>query len=403
MINFVPTILISLPMIGAFFVSTLVFDLSDVPDTYFSLATFLFIICLGIFVIDYKIYKKNPVVVAPISSYHLTDFQRAFLKYFILLVITFCFLDLYYHGIVFYNYIPGLYMIFDETQRRIRHISSLVWTFGTLSFFIPPKWMKFILLACSVVFPVLFVDRGRLQFALLSVIFVYVFFFRITFKKAALIVTIFLLAGSLFSFLGKDRSGAGDGQLMGAMGEGKNINPTKCDIPALLPFSDFFKHSPIRTQWLMVYAGIPFYNLQTQLDCNYRDASVLKGQLIPFWARNHSIQQWPLVSAQLNVATEFLPFALIGGYFGIFIAIAIMWATLMWAVSYLKKSYNIFDVIIFSKLSTSLIFSMFSSLFFTWSNFGFLILFFCIKMAERNKYINSFVCAVDSKLSFKFK
>jgi hypothetical protein len=394
MINFIPTILISLPIIGAFFVSTMVFDLSAVPDTYFSLAIFLFIICTVIFLIDYKIYKKSPVAIQSLSSYRLTSFQTAFIKYFVLMVIMFCFLDLYYHGIVFYNYIPGLYMIFDSTQRRIRHISSMVWTFATVSFFVSSKWIKFILLACAVVFPILFVDRGRLQFTLLSIIFVYIFFFRITFKKIALIFAIFLLAGSLFSFLGKDRSGAGDGQLMGAMGEGKNINPTHCEMPALLPFSDFFRHAPIRTQWLMVYIGIPFYNLQTQLDCNYRDSSVLKGQLIPFWRLNNTIQQWPLVSAQLNVATEFLPFALIGGYFGIFIAIAIMWTVLMLSISCFKK---------FSKLSTSLIFSMFSSLFFTWSNFAFLILFFSIKMAEKNRHINSFVCAVDRKLSFKFK
>lgn len=400
MINFVPTILIALPIIGATLVSMLVFDLSQVPSSYFHMAGFLFTICVAIFAVDFYLFKKKPAEVLPLRSYQLTPFQRAFTKYFTFLVIVFCFLDMYFHGIVFYNYIPGLYQIFDEKQRRIRHISSLVWTFGTISFFIPQKWIKFVLLVCSVVFPVLFVDRGRLQFALLSVVFIYIFFFRITWKKIALMLSIFLVAGAMFSLLGKDRSGAGDGQLMGAMGEGKNHNPTKCAMPAQLPFSDFFKQSSIRMQWLMVYAGVPLYNLQMQIACDYRNDSIIKAQLIPFWARTHSTNLWALVSVGINVATEYLPFVLVAGYFGIFIAVLVMWSALMWVVSHLKKSYTIFDVIIFSKLSTSLVFSMFSSLFFVWSNLGFIALFILIKWSEKNKLFNSLVCKIDEKLIF---
>lgn len=408
MINFASTILIAVPILFSLFVSFQIFDLSLVPASYISLSYFFIGVSLIIFLIDCLFYKKRYFYLDLVNIFKLSQFQKIFLKYFVFIVLVFCVMDAYFHGIVFNNYAAGLYMTFDNFQRRIRHISSLVWTFSIFSYFVEKKWLQYFIVFFAIFLPIVFLDRGRLQFSLLSIVFINLFFKKITVQKIIYSVLIFILAGFLFSYLGKNRSGSGDAHLNQAIQNSYNVNPVNCDLPAQLPFSSYFVNQSIRMKWILVYAGVPFYNLQTQMNCNYYDSSILKGQLIPYWAAHHKVQPWPLVSAELNVATEFLPFILLGGYGGVLIAIVIMWGALIYVLQSLKKSPSIFKIIIFFKLATSLVFSMFSSLFFTWSNFAFLILFVVIHFSEKNIYLNNLVLKTEhlinkalKKLSFQ--
>jgi hypothetical protein len=371
---------ISVPLVTSILISFFTIDYSD-TQSFYAIPLFILFVAGVVLLIDYKYFNQSIIAPVPMS---LGSRDFFILKIYVGVVCLFCLLDWYFHGVVIFSSQEGLYMQFTPLEKRIRHISMLVWTFAPISFLVPNRKFKIVLALFAVLVLVSFLDRGRLMLmfaaSILTLFIVkdgsYLNLKRISIRSLGLVV----MATLMFSILGKYRSGAADVQLIEGSYLKTTTRPigTECKLPDAIPYTDLYDKADIRVKWVLAYISLPVYNLSTQNVCQHQDSGALWRQIIPSWIVEFENKLYVLVSHKQNVATEFLPFYLSWQYAGVVLAIALVFICLHWSIRYYLRRRTIFSFLILIKLLATSVFLNFAPQFFVWTNFGFIILFYCI-------------------------
>lgn len=279
---------------------------------------------------------------------------------FAIMVIGFCLLDLALFPVPLIDN-PASYAKMEGGREHIRHISDMCWTLPPIGLLcVRKKWLRNLLIAIGIVFPMLVIDRNRIFASLFS--FALVIVLRRDETRPLpwkTIVFLILAGGSVFSVLGMLRSGSLDS--------------------VTLPFSAWYRALPQGFKWLLLYISAGPYNFGALLAKHYSNASFLIGQLVPMsGAVATADTDIPLDASNINVGTEFLPFLLAFGPVGAVISILALYALLLWSVRLLRPSVSLFPLLIFLRVSYVCVMAPFAPQAFTWTNAGFIVL--CLVM-----------------------
>lgn len=312
-----------------------------------------------------------------------------------LAVICFCLADLYSHGLTLIDSNRYAYATFTPFQHHLRHFSSLIWLLAILGFFVKNKYIKALFLISSFTFPVLFLDRNRMLMSAFSLVVMIALGFLPTRKKVnktfvvGFVVTAIAI---LFAYLGQVRSD--NNNILSVLGKSRQehmaiiYNPVpdillkNCVLPDKIPFKvDVNSVNPL-VLWIGLYVSVPVYNLATQYDCEARTPVVLKEQMIPAYKGRTNINAiLPLANPALNVATEFLPFFLVGGLALSFIILLLAAGSILLVSTYAHVTKNIFVLIFLIRLLYCAAFFNFAPQFFIWTTLGLACILVSLKIA----------------------
>lgn len=382
--RYIKSLVISVPLLLSILISCASIDYSQ---AFIYIPGLIAALAFAIIFFDIKFFSQDiSEKTVPIEIDSKTYF---FLKIYVLVIAVFCIIDLSIHGVVIFSNEVGKYSQFTTLERRVRHISMLVWTFLPIAFFVKHKIFKLFLIIYPVVCLVAFLDRGRLMLMFVAVALT-VFFVKNTVKiklgKTAL--ALFVVASlALFSILGKFRTGADDRKLLEASYLKTTERPIgrDCVLPESIPFSRLYNEAGIRLKWILAYVAIPIYNLSTQEVCQHTDKNALFRQIVPQWLKEFENKYIVLVSHKQNVATEFLPFYLSLQELGLILALGLVFFSLYFAIKYHMNRKTIFSFLIVLKLLSTSVFLNFAPQFFIWTNFGFVALCFAIDQISTSK------------------
>jgi hypothetical protein len=396
--RYVKSLVISLPLVASILISFLTIGYTD---TFYNVPFLIFFFAVVIFAIDHSFFKQTSVTSE--DKIIFSPQELFVLKMYLGFIALFCFLDLYFHGFVLFSNQEGLYQQFTPFQKRIRHISMLVWTFIPISFFIPQRKFKLGLVLFGLLMLIFFMDRGRLMLLFTSSALTLILLKDTSQLKIGKIIAraglLVVVAIAAFSFMGKIRAGADDSRLL----EASYLKTTErwigkdCNLPQSIPFTNFYNNADIRMKWILAYVAIPIYNLSTQEVCKHSDRNALLSQIIPPWIAQFESKHTVLVSHKQNVATEFLPFFLSFKYFGIVLALTLVFLSLHLAIKYYLRRRTIYSFLILIKLLSTSVFLNFAPQFFVWTNFGFVMLFFCIDQFSTSRMVNKIYILVSQR------
>lgn len=392
---------ISVPLVASILISFFAINYDNVQNFY-SVPIFILLLSVAIFFIERRFFQES--LIAQQTSVALQGRDLFVVQLYICVIGLFCFLDAYFHGVVVFSKHEGLYAQFTPLERHIRHISMLVWTFVPISFFVSSKKMKIALIVFAILALSVFLDRGRLMLMFASAILTLLVVKGVAQFQAkkllSLALILILLAVGSFSLLGKFRAGADDARLIESVFLKTAYRPigNECNLPEAIPFREFYLGAGIRTQWVLAYVAIPIFNLSTQAVCNNTDESALWRQIVPKWIYEFKTKYIILVSHKQNVATEFLPFYLSMQYFGIALALFMVFLSIHFAIKYYLKRNTIFSFLIVIKLLATAVFLNFAPQFFVWTNFGFIILFYCMDQFSTSRMADYLYCFLSRRL-----
>lgn len=270
------------------------------------------------------------------------------------LIIAFCLLDLALFPIPLID-MPSSYAVMDGGRDHIRHISDICWVLPPVGLLCTRnRWLRYLLIAIGIVFPVLVIDRNRIFAALFSTALVILFrrqgAKRLPWKTVGLLA---LTGATVFSVLGLLRSGTLDF--------------------VTLPFSATYRALPPGFKWLLLYASVGVYNFGAMLAKHYSNATFLINQLVPLQGSIATAgTDIPLDAPNINVGTEFLPFLLALGPLGAVLSIVALYALLWWSVRRLRPNIPLFFLLIFLRVAYVSAMSPFAPQAFTWTNVGFI-------------------------------
>ncbi len=301
-----------------------------------------------------------------------------------LVVICFCLADLYFHGLTLLDSNRYAYATFTPFQHHLRHFSSLIWLLAILGFFVKNKYIKALFLISSFTFPILFLDRNRMLMSAFSLVVMIVLGFLPTNKKVNKTVVVGLIITAvavLFAYLGQVRSD--NNNILSVLGKSRQehmtiiYNPVpqilfkNCVLPDKIPFKvDVNSLNPL-VLWIGLYVSVPVYNLATQYDCEAHTNLVLREQMIPAYKGRTNINSiLPLANPALNVATEFLPFFLIGGLLLSFIILVLAAGSILLVSTYTHVTKNVFALLFLIRLLYCAAFFNFAPQFFIWTTLG---------------------------------
>jgi hypothetical protein len=250
---------------------------------------------------------------------------------------------------------PETYSDFSGGRLHFRHISNLCWTLVPLGLLglSRRRSIDYGLILFGLAFPVIAVDRNRLIAALLAGLLIILLRRTRPISLVWVVATAFAIAAA-FGGIGLYRSGD--------------------VIHSTLNFSQLYLDMPSLFRGVLLYIGIGIYNLGAVDATGYRDSGVLLGQLLPFVfaAPPHEV---PLHDRFLNVGTEFLPFAIAGGWPLVPVGVAVCWALLAGSIWLLLTRPTVFSLLIFLRQAYVAIMTPFAPQALTWTNFGFIFLF----------------------------
>lgn len=399
LLNFTASLFLAIPIllsVALYFISFNATKISTIP-LIFTGAAALIVLCEIFFhrrqrKIDSSL--KGPITVQKGSASALEIILGAFCC----TILAASILDLYVHGVILFEE-RWRYSVFTEFERRIRHISLLVWTFAPISISgLFSRRTRVFLIFWAIAFPILVLDRNRLLAGLYSALATWLLLnwdqFQQT-KKYLVIAIATLSCIVTFCGLGMIRSGNNailstyqDSRLSQLAVMGTPQPQFSCSIPDHLPVQENIKTLPPSLQWLALYMASPIYNLEIQHRCDIRDSSLLKAQIIPLWKRYNSPGEPLLVSPRMNVGTEALPFYLALGPIGLLLCLFLAVVTLKLSAGFLKKAQDVFSLLIFLRLSYCAIFFCFAPQFFLWTTFGFVALILCVRWAHYSQLVS---------------
>jgi hypothetical protein len=346
-----PSAYLSLPILLACGLTLLSYDL---PGDYLQGVLLLAATALGIMLFDGWAGPRLP----PMAAFRLrryTGTRESFIALaYAAAVVFFCLLDLALFPIPLISN-PSSYATMEGGHEHIRHISDMCWTLPPIGLLCARnKWLRNLLIAIGIVFPVLVIDRNRIFASLFSLALV-VIFRRDEARPLPwkIIVFLGLLGGSVFSILGMLRSGSLD--------------------TVTLPFSPMYRAAPQAIKWLLLYISAGPYNFGAILAKHYVNSSFLINQLVPMSGSIATAgTDIPLDASNINVGTEFFPFLMAWGPFGAMASIVALYAMQAWSVRRLYPSVPLFPLLIFLRMAYVCLMSPFAPQAYTWTNAGFI-------------------------------
>ncbi|HEY0197593.1 MAG TPA: hypothetical protein VGC19_03500 [Rhodanobacter sp.] len=275
-------------------------------------------------------------------------------------IVLFCLLDLMLFPVALLDK-PSSYATMEGGHEHIRHVSDMCWVLPPIGILCARnRWLRNMLIAVGIVFPVLVIDRNRVFASLFSLALVIVL--RRDEAKPLPWKAIGFLAvagASIFSILGMIRSGPID--------------------HVTLPFSAMYRAMPQGIKWLLLYGSAGPYNFSAILAKHYVNSSFLINQLVPMSGSVATAgTDIPLDASNINVGTEFFPFLMALGPLGAAASIFALYAMLLWSVQRLRPAIPLFPLLIFLRVSYVCVMAPFAPQAFTWTNIGFIVI--CLVM-----------------------
>jgi hypothetical protein len=346
-----PSAYLGLPVLLACGVTLLSYDL---PGDYLQGVLLLALTALGIMLFDAWMGLRLP----PLAAFRLRNYagtrESLVALAYAAVVVLFCLLDLALFPVALLSN-PSSYATMEGGHEHIRHISDMCWTLPPIGLLCARrKWLRNLLIAAGILFPVLVIDRNRI-FASLFALAMVVIFRRdegrpLPWKTIAFLA---LLGGSVFSVLGMLRSGSLD--------------------TVTLPFSAMYRAAPQGIKWLLLYISAGPYNFGAILAKHYVNTSFLINQLVPMSGSIATAgTDIPLDAPNINVGTEFFPFLMAWGPSGAVVSIVGLYALQAWSVRRLYPSVPLFPLLIFLRVAYVCVMSPFAPQAYTWTNAGFI-------------------------------
>jgi hypothetical protein len=352
-----PSIYLALPILLSCGLTCLTYDL---PESYLEGVLLLAATAFAILLADVLFGTRLPGF-AQFRARHYIGTRESFVALtFACGVLFFCLLDLTLFPIPLIDN-PSSYANMEGGHEHIRHISDMCWALAPIGLLCArSKWLRNLLVAAGLIFPVLVIDRNRIFASLFS--FALVVVFRrdesrpLPWKSIGFLV---LAGGTIFSVLGMLRSGTLD--------------------TVTLPFSAMYRAAPQGIKWLLLYISAGPYNFGAMLAKHYSNASFLINQVVPMAGSVATAgTDIPLDAPNINVGTEFFPFLMALGPWGAVASIVALYAMLWWSVRRLRPPVSLFSWLIFLRMSYVCVMSPFAPQAFTWTNGGFIVL--CLVM-----------------------
>lgn len=341
----------------------------NVPAGFYPSLLTLFFIVSGIFIISGIFFPGKIHVERSYAAVVASKRHRQFVWLTCIAIIGCGPFDVLVNGFKLAN--PLTYAEFHGIGRYIRHISSLCWALVPIAFiFCKGRKLKIALIVYAIVFPILIVDRNRLFMSFYSLIFCIALAPRQAnaaprVKRSGrynTLIILLVLAG-IFSLLGMFRSGD------------SFIVPTSGStlVFEALPLRSVFFELPVLLQQIVLYIAVPTFNFATMVFVGFRNKEFLQSQFSPF-SRDDAYQFAPVMMERFNVGTEFFPWLLYGGVPWVVFSIAVLVLAFFLAVRLLRQFPNIFSLLIFLKISYSVLFMGFAPQFFILLNLIFILL-----------------------------
>jgi hypothetical protein len=348
-----PSLYLSFPILITCGLTLLTYDL---PIGYTEGIFLLAVTAMAIIVFDRWNGTRIPDI-TQFRSHRYVGSREAFVALALsAIIIVFCVLDVALFPIPLFDN-PSSYATMEGGREHIRHISNMCWILPPIGMLcVRSKWLRNLLIAIGLIFPVIVIDRNRIFAALYS--FALVIVLRRDTTKPLPWKTISFLAligATAFSVLGTLRSGSLD--------------------TVALPFNGLYHAAPQGVKWLLLYMSAGPYNFGSMLAKHYSNASFLINQLVPLSGSIATAgTDIPLDASNINVGTEFLPFLMASGPVGAVISVVLLYAMLLWSVRLLRRNVSLFALLIFLRMSYVCIMSPFAPQAYTWSNFSFIAL-----------------------------
>lgn len=318
---------------------------------------------LGVLVLDRWLGRPLPPT-GPLLQRPYAGNREAFVATaFALVVLAFCVLDLTLFPIPLFDD-PSGYAVMSDGREHIRHVSDMCWALPPIGLLcVRRPWLRRLLVAVGLVFPILVIDRNRI-FASLFALALLALLRRdehapLPWRRVALIGA---LGAVLFAVLGMLRSGSLE--------------------QVALPVNDLFRHAPAGVQWLLLYASAGPYNFAAILAKHYRNGDFLLHQLVPGTGSIVTAgTDIPLDASNINVGSEFFPFLMAWGPLGAAASVLALYAMMAWSVRRLRRGASLFALLIFLRVTYVCVMAPFAPQAFTWTNGGFIALCLLMQLA----------------------
>ena len=285
-------------------------------------------------------------------------------------------LDIYINGFKLLE--PLSYAELNGNGRFVRHISSMCWTLVPIAYlFHHGKKIKFILIAYSIMFAVVIIDRNRLLasfycIAVCSALHSTVVSRGLSRVQVSFKLMLLLLGAMLifFSGLGALRSGL---EAFEVETSGESL------VEGMFPLKQIFYYFPPLIQQIILYITTPIFNFATVLSQGFLNPEFLLSQLSPFNREMFDAYPYaPVLVPRFNVGTEFFPWLTYGGLIFVIPAFIFMLVCFLLSERLFRKFPNIFTLLIFLRLSYLVIFMGFAPQFYIFLNVGFIFLMFVL-------------------------
>ncbi|TCV97813.1 hypothetical protein EC912_101830 [Luteibacter rhizovicinus] len=346
-----PSVYLCLPILFACGLTLLTYDL---PTGYLDGILILVLSAAAILFVDAFSGVRLPPLAA-FRSRRYAGTRDAFVALaFAGVVIVFCLLDLTLFPIPLIDN-PASYATMEGGREHVRHISDMCWTLPSIGLLCArQRWLRNALIVAGIVFPILVIDRNRLFASLMALGLVIIF--RRDEARPLPWKTIGVLAlagGGGFSVLGMLRSGSIE--------------------TVALPFGDMYRAMPQGIKWLLLYISAGPYNFGAIVAKHYANADFLINQLVPLSGSVATAgTDIPLDAPNINVGTEFFPFAMAMGPAGAVLAIGVLYALLLWSARRLRPAASLFPLLIFLRVAYVCVMSPFAPQAYTLTNAGFI-------------------------------
>ena len=346
-----PSAYLGFPILFACGLTWLTYDL---PDGYVEGLALLVATALAIMLFDVIAGVRLPEIERFRTRQYVGTRESFVALIFAGLIVFFCLLDIALFPIPLIA-APSSYATMSGGHEHVRHVSDMCWVLPPIGLLCArSKWLRTMLIAIGLLFPILVIDRNRIFAALFSTALVIVLRRHearpLPWKTIGFLG---ILGGSIFSVLGILRSGTLD--------------------YVTLPFSDMYLSAPQGIKWLLLYASAGPYNFGAMVAKHYSNASFLMHQLVPMSGSVATAGTGiPLDASNINVGTEFLPFLLAFGPLGAVLSMIALYAMQLWSVRRLWPAVPLFPLLIFLRVSYVCVMSPFAPQAFIWTNFGFI-------------------------------
>ena len=354
-----------------YFSLALILIFFNVPNDFFSSLISLFIVITPIVALSKFIYPWKLEIDKSYNFVAIDKNHKPVIMFFSLLVLVSGPIDILINGFKLLN--PLSYAEFNGIGRYIRHISISCWILIPISFvFIKNAKIKFVLIFYALIFPILIVDRNRLLMSFYTLIFCVLltprsFAEKVKSRRRNWIYFFALPLGFIFIFsiLGLYRSG--DAFLVESSGEFLAFGA--------LPLKTNFYYLPELLQQVVIYVTTPIFNFSTVVFFDFLNDSFLLSQLSPFGRDLYdAYPDAPVMVERFNVGTEFYPWLLYGGLPAVVFSFVFMLFSFLGSVHLLRRCPNIFTLIIFLRISYTVLFMGFAPQFYILLNFAFVFL-----------------------------